>query len=195
MKKFIAKRADGFSLEFASWSDFPKLKKKYEKISDETKKYYSQWMFEKNPGLKKSLGQILARLSLIPYLGNIIKLVFPYGFAFIIKCSNNKGDIVGMGSVYNFKKIPKSNSYVAIASIVIFDEYRKFGLLGIFLMYHLEKIAKQENVTRLRGVIYLDNESISKILERLGWNIVDTEDDMKNYIIEGRNMKEVTKDI
>lgn len=191
----IAERQDGFKILFAKWNDFPKLKKIHNELSEETKKFYHQWMFKENPGMKIKGGQLLARLSLIPSFGKLIKFFFPFGYALIIKCISKNGEIVGFASVYNLKRRPNNNGFVAIAARIIVDEYQKVGSFGIFLNYYLEKVVKKKKITRLRAMVNLDNKSSLLTLEKQGWKRIDMEKDMKRYFDKNYENIELIKDL
>jgi len=198
-KKIISSRDDGFYITFATWKDFPKLKKIVNELLDsapeEEKRYYYSWMFRKNPTLEVRLGQVLVRTSLIPRIGKLIKFLYPFGYAIILKCVSKDEEIVGVASIYNFKRRPDGNGFVSIAARWVIDKYQNRGLGGKFLMDNLEKVAKNEKVTRLRGMIYPDNEPSMNTLEERGWKIIETEKDMHRYRGGPHDIKEIVKDL
>jgi len=198
-EKIIATRDDGFYLTFAKWSDFPILKETFNALLESAplgkKKFFLSWMYRNNPSMKVRIGQFLARLSLIPFFAKIIKTLYPFGYAVILKCISKDGKIAGSGSIYNFKYRSDDNGFAAIGARWIIDKYQNVGIGGSFLMDNLEKIARQEGVTRLRGMIDLDNEPSLHTLEKRGWKIIETEKDMMRYKSGPYNLKEIVKDL
>ena len=74
--EIINKGEDGYYVTFATWSDFPKLKKLVNELSEEAKQFYDPWMFKEKGSIKIRIGQIIARFSLIPIIGKLLKIIF-----------------------------------------------------------------------------------------------------------------------
>ena len=168
----IAKRDDGFFLTFAKWSDYPMLKKIANSLSKESQKYYHPWMFKYNSSFKVKLGQTLVRLSQIQIPGKIIKTIFPYGYAIIIKCMSPEGKIVGITATYNFVRLNKGG-FMATHADMICDECQGQGL-GSFQRTHNDIIAKKENVTKIWSTVPISNKRSLEIQLKHGWKILET---------------------
>jgi len=171
-KPMIAKREDGFTIMRAKFGDFPKFYEASENLSEETKKFYNPWMFKKNPSLKIKLGQILARLSLIPTFGKIIKKIFPYGYAITIECQSPDRKLAGLMCMYNFMRL-RNGKYSVTESKVVFEKFQNLGLGG-FLTESFIDVAKKENVHIIKSGTRSDNLRNKKIYEKYGWNLKQT---------------------
>jgi len=167
--KMIAKK-DDFVIQYTTWRDFPKLKEVANSLSEENKRFYHPWMFNLNPSLKIRLGQIVCKFSLIPYIGGLIKKLFPYGFAVILKCVSNEGHIVGIISIYNFKRLD-NGKFLASHADMIKEEFQNMGL-GKFQRAQMKKIAKKYDVSTISAGIHADNEKGLTRASKKGWRIV-----------------------
>jgi|TARA_B110001454_G_C12651117_1_gene405445 ribosomal protein S18 acetylase RimI-like enzyme len=174
----IKNRDDGYSIQFATWKDFPIIKRKISGLSQEYKAFYDPWMFRENPPIKIRLGQVLARLSLIRSIGKLFKVIFPYAFTIILKCTTEKNEIVGMMSMYQFKKL-NLHEYSVIESKVIFEEFQKKGL-GSFLTESYLELAKKEQVSLIFSGTRVDNYPNKKLYKKFGWELKKVE---KNGIL------------
>ncbi|MGI0027531.1 MAG: GNAT family N-acetyltransferase [Nitrosopumilaceae archaeon] len=182
----IAKREDGFVLAYARWKDFPKLIELASKL-ESGKEFYQPWMFRKNSPLKIKIGQFLARLSLIEVFGKLIKSLFPYGYAIILKNLSKDGEIIGVISIYNFER-RGDGTFLASHADMVADKYQNMGL-GSFQREQMKMIAKKEKVSRIWAGVHLENErSLSSVLKQ-GWQI--TED--KKEIIQNDKKYQIVK--
>jgi len=185
-KPNIAQRDDGFVLMHATWEDYSKLIKIANGLTPQNKIFYHPWLFRKNPPLKIKIGQLLARLSLLPRLGKLIKTLFPYGYAIILKLLSKDDEIVGIIAIYNFKKLPTGGFLVTHADMIV-DKHQSIGL-GSFQRKYLIEVAKQENVRKMWAKVHvLNQKSLSNVVKH-GWKIVNTqknvlETDGKKYDI------------
>lgn len=165
----IAKRDDGFFLAYAKGGDFSKLKNLNRIGFSKTPKiHYEQWLFRKNPSFQIFVGQTIAKISLVPSLRNIVRRVYPFGYVIIIKCISENGDIVGVGSVYNFSKI-KGDKLRGIVGYWIIEKFQKKGL-GVFMVKNLEKVAKEDGISQLVAGVMNQNIPSQNLLIKLGWN-------------------------
>ena len=188
----IAKK-DDFVIQYSTWSDFPKLKEVANSFSEETKRFYHPWMFNLNPSLKIKLGQIVCRFSLIPCIGSLIKKLFPYGFAVILKCVSNEGHIVGIISIYNFKRLD-NGKYSVTYSDMIKEEFQGIGL-GKFQTAQIKEIAKNQDVCTISGGIIVENKrSLARALKK-GWRIVKVKKNADEFNGKKYDVVEVEKDL
>jgi len=189
----IAKRDDGFVITYATWNDFPKLKKVANSLSSENKRFYHPWLFSLNPSLKVRIGQFFGRASLIPTLGRMIKKLFPYGYAIVLKCLSENEEIVGIIAIYNFKRISNKKFLVTHADMII-DEFQNKGL-GKFQRDHMRNVAKKENVSKISAGIHVDNErSLDNVLKK-GWKIVKVKKNADEFNGKMYDMVEVEKEL
>ena len=180
-------------MAYAKWRDFPKLMKLVDNLSEESKKFYHPWMFENNPGLKIRIGQFLARLSLISVIGKIIKTLYPFGYAIILKCVSEKNEIVGIITIYNFKRL-SDGTFLATLSDMIKNEYQGRGY-GTFQLTCMEKIAKKENIGKILAGVHVNNKrSLSLFLKR-GWKIIRTIKNADEYNNKKYDMIDVVKEL
>jgi len=77
-KSIIAKRKDGFVISYATFEDFKNLKNLVKNLSKESKSLFGLWLFDEKPTVKARIGQIIAPLSLLPYIGPLTKKYFPW---------------------------------------------------------------------------------------------------------------------
>ena len=100
----ITKREDGFTIALSSFSDFKRLKKLVKGLSEESKCLFTPWLFNENPKFKVRIGQTIAKFSLIPIIGKILKKILPRGFIIILMVESPKQEVVGFVYIYNFKR-------------------------------------------------------------------------------------------
>ena len=172
------KRNDGYCIYIATWKDFSIIKKKISNLSEETKQFYDPWMFKEKPKLKIKLGQLFARLSLIKPIGNFLKIIFPYSYTIILKCTTKDNEITGMMAMYHFKKL-KGNKYSVVESKVVFEEFQNKGIASFLTESYLE-LAKKENVKIILSGTRTDNYANKKIYEKFNWELKKIE---KNGIL------------
>ena len=190
-ERVIKKRDDGFVIKYAGWDDFSKLKNLVNNLSEESKKFYDPWMFKNNPSIKIKIGQFLARMSLIPFFGKILKIFYPFGYAIILKCVSKDDDLVGIISIYNFKRLSK-NTFAATHADMIIDKYQNIGL-GSFQRAAMDKIAPQENVSKIWMRIHKINErSLSWFLKN-GYEIIKVKKNFGEYKGQKYDMVEILK--
>jgi len=175
----LAKREDGFTIMRAKLSDFTKFTELIDNLSEESKEFYNPWMFKKNPNLKIRLGQIVARFSLIPTLGKIIKKIFPHGYVVILKCESPDGELAGNMCMYNFKRV-EGGKYMVVESKVIFDKFQNIGLSG-FLTKSFCEIAKEEGVQFVKSGTRPDNIRNRKTYEKYGWKFKGIQKRLHEY--------------
>ena len=189
--KIIAKK-DDFVIQYATWSDFPELKVVANSLSKENKRFYHPWMFNLNPSLKIRLGQIVCRFSLVPCIGSLIKKLFPYGFVVILKCLSKNGDIVGIISIYNFKRL-ENEKYLARQADMIMEEFRDIGL-GKFQRAKMKEIAKHHDVYTISAGIHADNEKGLAWISKKGWRIVKVKKNADEFNGKMYDVVEIEKD-
>ena len=190
--KIIAKK-DDFIIQYATWNDFPKLKKVANSLSMENKRFYHTWMFNLNPSLKIKLGQIVCRFSLVPCIGSLIKKLFPYGFAVILKCLSKDGQIVGISAIYHFKRF-ENQKYVVTFADMIKEEFQGIGL-GNFQGAKMIEIAKNHDVCKISGGIISDHEKRLEQASKKGWRIVKMEKNADEFNGKKYDVVEVEKDL
>jgi len=181
-EKIIAKREDGFFVAYAKWRDFPKLMKLVDELSEESKKFYHPWMFKSNPDL----------LSLLSVIGKIIKTVYPFGYAVILNCVSDKNELVGIISIYNFKKL-SNNTFSVTHADVIKDKYQNMGL-GSFQRATMDKIASKENIGKIWMRIHVVNEKSLSWFLKNGYRIIKEEKNCDEYNNKRYDMVELLKD-
>ena len=169
----VKKRDDGYYIQLAIWKDFPIIKKGISNLSEETKQFYDPWMFKENAKLKIKMGQLLARLSLIRPIGKFLKIIFPYSYTIILKCTTKDNKIAGMMAMYQFKKL-KDKKYSVVESKVIFEEFQNKGLASFLTESYLE-LAKIENVGIVLSGTRTDNYANKKIYEKFRWKLEKVE--------------------
>ena len=192
-EKIIARREDNFFISYARWSDFSKLKEVANNLSEENKKFYHPWMFKKNPSLKIRIGQSLAKFSLIPKFGKLIKLIFPYGYAVILKVMSKDNQIVGIISIYNFKRL-SNGTFLVFHADMISEKYQNMGL-GSFQRENMQKIAKQEKVSKISAWVHVNNKkSLDSVLKQ-GWKTVKIIKNFDEYNNQKYDMIEIQKEL
>ena len=190
--KIIAKK-DDFIIQYATWNDFPKLKVLANSLTGENKRFYHPWMFDMNPSFKIRLGQIVCRFSLIPCIGSLIKKLFPYGFAVILKCLSKDGDIVGTNAIYNFKRL-ENGKYLASYGDMIKEEFQGLGL-GKFQRQQMAELARKEGVKKIIAIVHVDNERSRDRVSKLSWRIVKLKKNKDEFNGKKYDVVEVEKDL
>jgi len=190
--KIIAKK-DDFIIQYATWNDFPKLKKVANSLSKENKKFYHPWMFHLNPSLKVRIGQFFGRASLIPTLGRMIKKLFPYGYSIILKCLSENNEIVGIIAIYNFKQLSGGKFLVTHADMIK-EEFQSRGL-GKFQRYQMRNVAIKENVGKISAGIHVDNKRSLKNVKKRGWKIVKVKKNADEFNGKKYDVVEIEKDL
>jgi len=168
----LAKREDGFTVSLAKYEDFPNFIELINDLSEESRKYYNPWLFKKNPSLKIKLGQTLVRRSLNHHIGKVIKKIFPFGYAVILKCESPNGELAGNMCMYNFKRVD-NGKFMVTESKVIIDKFQNKGLSG-FLTKLFVEVAKRENVRYVKSGTREDNIRNKKTYEKHGWEYKET---------------------
>jgi len=192
-KNKIISKKDDFVIQYATWSDFPKLKEVANSLSEENQIFYHPWMFDLNPSLKKRLGQIVCRFSLVSCIGSLIKKFVPFGFVVILKVSSKDGDIVGIISIYNFKRLD-SGKFLVTHSDMIKDEFQGMGL-GKFQRAQMKEIAKKYDVRTISAGIHADNEKGLARASKKGWRIVKVKKNTHEFNGKMYDSIEVHKDL
>jgi len=175
----LAKREDGFTVSLAKYDDLAKFMELIDDLSEESREFYNPWMFKKNPSLKIKLGQTIVRLSLNHHIGKVIKKIFPFGYAIILKCESPNGELAGNMCMYNFKRVD-NGKFMVTESKVIFDKFQNKGLSG-FLTKLFVEVAKRENVRYVKSGTRTDNIRNKKTIEKHGWEYKETIKDSHMY--------------
>lgn len=172
MKKVLfSKRDDGFTISYASFRDFNKIHQLVNELSVESKEIFSPWLFRKDRSFKEKIGKYVARTSLLPILGTLIKKIFPYAYLVILKLESPDSELVGYLSCYFFKK-RNDGYYEAVTGGAMSEKYTGKGL-GTWIRSSIFDVAKKERVKLLRAGAYAENEKILRIvIDKLGWKIV-----------------------
>lgn len=166
MKNVLKSREDGYRLSKAGFRDYPACKKLLQGLSPQSKALYNPWMFDSSPGQKVRLGQWIARASLLPLLGSVIKFLFPYGYAVILKCEK-EGELVGNMCLYNFRKTGRG-SYTAKESKVVRDIDQGKGIAGFLTEAFIDQAIKERVELVISGTL-ARNEKNRKLYEKHGW--------------------------
>jgi len=148
----IAKREDGFKISYTSLNDFIKLKKMVSSLSKESKCHFTPWLFDEKPNYKVRIGQVIAKYSLIPFLGTIIKKFFPRGYIVILKLESPEDEVVGFVFLYNFKKLSDEHFYVTLGYVVA-DNYQGMGL-GTFQCLKVQNILLTEKIKCIEANVF-----------------------------------------
>jgi len=192
-KPFLAKREDDFVIKYATWNDFPKLKKVANSLSAENKRFYHPWMFTLNPSLKVRIGQFFGRASLIPTLGRMIKKLFPSGYSIVLKCLSENDEIVGIIAIYNFKRLSGGKFLVTHADMIV-DKFQNKGL-GKFQRDQMRNVAIKENVGKISAGIHVDNERSLDNVKKKGWKIVKVKKNADEFNGKMYDIVEVEKEL
>lgn len=161
------------SITRATYSDFNEIKKMVNELSDDNRRFFSAWLFDKKPRLKIRVGQFLAKISLMMLFGKILKKIIPYCYVFILVAKSPESGVVGYIANYLFKKRKDGTSEVTISSAVS-SKFQNMGL-GTRLRQKNEEELKKENVSLYRGGFYLENKKNYKIAKKLGYKITRIE--------------------
>ena len=188
----IDKREDGFSISYASLKDFKKFQELVKGLSKESSCLFTPWLFLENPGNKAKMGQLIAKISLLPMFKTIIKKIFPYGLLVILKVTSDKNQIVGFIYSYNFRKI--HSGYSARHAQVIADKFQGQGL-GKFQTKCMEYVARKENVRHFITGVFLDNKASLSLLKKDGWKVTQVQKNLLMTCGKRHDVAKLTKDL
>jgi len=168
-KSIIAKREDGFVISYATFEDFKNLKNLVKNLSKESKCLFTAWLFDENPSIKVRIGQIIAPLSLLPFIGPLIKKIFPMAYLVILQVKSPQSTVAGFVYLNKFQKI-SDGYFSATQGTVVSDDYQSKGL-GTFLRNYLQDVAKKENLGIMKGSVELKNRKSRSFYEKNGFEM------------------------
>ena len=174
----IEKREDGFVISYALFGDFKNLKNLVKNLSKESKCLFTPWLFNEKPTLKYRIGQILARLSLIPIIRPLTKKIFPMAYLVILQVKSSQSEVVGFVYLNRFEKI-SDGYFSAHKGVVISDDYQDKGL-STFLHKQLQEVAKKENLGVMRAGVFSENKKSLSFYEKNGFEVMKIE---KNVLL------------
>jgi len=168
-KSIIAKREDGFVISYATFKDFKNLKNLVKNLSKESKCLFTAWLFDENPSIKVRIGQIIAPLSLLPFIGPLTKKIFPMAYLVILQVKSPQSTVAGFVYLNKFQKI-SDGYFSATQGTVVSDDYQSKGL-GTFLRNYLQDVAKKENLGIMKGSVELKNRKSRSFYEKNGFEM------------------------
>jgi len=172
----IAKREDGYTIRLSTFSDFKRLQKLVKNLSEESKCLFTPWLFDENPKFKVRIGQTIAKLSLIPIIGNILKKILPRGFIIILIVESPQQEVVGFVYLYNFKKMSDGSFYVTHGDVIA-DSFQGKGL-GTFQRIHMQELIKNEKIKYVEANIFGGNEKSFSFFKKNGYKIEKVEENI-----------------
>jgi len=189
MKNLVIKtREDGFKMSYATYKDFSRFQKLVKELSAESRCQFTPWLFQEKPPLKIKIGQIIAKLSLIPIFRQIIKKILPIGYIFAIKTESKESQLVGFMYSHKFQR-RKDGSYTATFADVIAEGFRGMGL-STFQRQTMYEVVKRENISYMIVDIFHDNKSSIPFYEKTGWEKIGTE---RNILLPCGKMHDIIK--
>jgi len=177
-KSIIAKREDGFVISYATFEDLKNLKNLVKNLSKESKCLFTDWLYDEKPTVKIRIGQIIAPLSLLPFIGPLTKKIFPMAYLVILQVKSPQSTVVGCVSLNNFQKI-SDGYFSAYQSTVISDDYQSKGL-GTFLRNNMQEVAKKENLGIMKAGVFLENKKSLSFYKKNGFEVEKIE---KNVLL------------
>jgi len=177
-KSIIAKREDGFVISYATFEDFKNLKNLVKNLSKESKCLFTAWLFDEKPTIKVRIGQIIAPLSLLPFIRPLTKKIFPMAYLVILQVKSPQSTVAGFVYLHKFQKI-SDGYFSATQGTIISDDYQSKGL-GTFLRNYMQEVAKKENLGIMKGGGVLENKKSLSYYEKNGFEVEKIE---KNVLL------------